>query len=75
MAYLRLALIAQKLEVDLYRFDDQALLRATYYLIPAVLYGKDETTWQWHDISGPFQRYAVTDNIHAAPDAYSATGG
>lgn len=67
-AHLRWALIAKKVGVDLYSHHGpkgQSLFKAVDVTVPAAVNGADK--WPYEDLE--FQRFAATDNIHAATDA------
>ena len=65
VAYLRLALMAQRVDVDLFKYEGsqgQGIFKAVQFLIPAALQGKGR--WPRKDID--FKIYAATDILHAA---------
>lgn len=64
-ALLRWALVAKKVGVDVYRYKGdkgQSLMQAARVVVPAAVSGKE--TWPYEDLE--FQRFAGTDNVHAA---------
>ncbi|KAH7091880.1 chondroitin AC/alginate lyase [Auriculariales sp. MPI-PUGE-AT-0066] len=67
MAYVRMAQIADKLDVDLWGYtgpDGQSILKAVSYIIP---YATGEKEWNHQDLK--FQRLAALDVIHAAAES------
>lgn len=64
-AYLRWALISNKVGVDLIRYkgpQDQSLVKAVEFVIPAAVGGASK--WSYPELD--FTQYAATDNVHAA---------
>lgn len=67
-AHLRWALIADKVDVDLFHYkgpDGQSLFKAVNVTIDAAVNGA--SAWPYEDLE--FTKYAATDNIHAAAQA------
>ncbi|KAL6889482.1 alginate lyase domain-containing protein [Trichoderma longibrachiatum] len=64
-AHLRMALVARKVGVDLFRYkgpEGQTLFKAVDFLVPAAKGGADK--WTYPELG--FTRYAATDNVRAA---------
>lgn len=67
-AYLRWALVSEKVGVDLFGYrgpEGQTLFRATEVLLEAAVEG--QSAWPYEDIG--FIEYAATDNVQGAADA------
>lgn len=67
-AHLRWALIADKVDVDLFRYKGpkgQSLFKAVNVTVDAAVNGPSD--WPFEDLE--FTRYAATDNIHGAAQA------
>lgn len=70
-AHLRLALIAKKINVDLFNYKGSKggnLIAATNFLLDAAVNGS--SAWDYDELS--FKQYAATDNIQASADAGNA---